>query len=181
MPIGPGAPLLPPAPRKKSAAPWIAVAAVVVLGAATALIIVLTNRDSGNTADPGPTGGGTETVGAADPGIREYPSFEVSIDPAEEQARQQTQQQAQQVADSWVQALNIPDIDTAVGFMCQANQSVTESQLLAGIEPGSLATGTVVIQGKRARMPLTFRETSGEEVDSALPMRLEDDAWKVCL
>lgn len=150
--------------------PWIAVAGVVVIAAAAALVIILT-KSGGQQADPAPPPA-TLTDGT----IRAYPSLTFTTSPADSQA----QKQAQQTAQSWVTAVNKPDIEAAVEFMCERNQRITERQLLQGIEPGSFKAGQVAINGKKGVLPLTLTTSKGQTTSASLPL-VQEDGWKVCL
>lgn len=150
--------------------PWIAVAGVVVIAVAAALVIILT-KSGGRQADP-TTPAATLTDGT----IRAYPSLIFTTSPEDAQA----QTQAQQTAQSWVTAVNKPDIKAAAAFMCERNQRITENQLLQGVKPGSFKAGTVAVNGRKGVLPLTVTTADGRTTSASLPL-VQEDGWKVCL
>lgn len=147
-----------------------------VLAAAAGLIIILTNQsgDPDPNADPGTTEVGTSTGG---PLTRSYPSMSFTTDPADAAA----QQEAQKSAESWAAAMNTPDVETAKKFMCQKDQKFTERQLLKDIKLGSMKMGDARVRGGTGGVPLSMKNTGGEDISITVPLVRESDSWRICV
>lgn len=170
-PGGPGG-AGPTGPQKKSRTALWATLAVVLLAAATTGIIWATQSGGDNN---NARTSSSEPVTATG-GIREYPSLEVTVDPAQQKQADAAKPQAQK----WVQAVNAEDFEGAAKYQCERDQRSNLRSQLRGIEPGSFKVHSIGVSKGKIKLLLAFRVDKAE-VTKALSMIEESGDWKVCL